>query len=1085
MSSTTQLTSSFTLPAGETVSVTPPWPDEYDAGYQLMTPSTSAGIQLVIQGTLNVSDINGSNLDPAGIGGDINGIGDWTVPFLLAPNLLTSTLGQVTIASGGQLNVTVSVTALNQPGAVGFNSALGYYNFENDGTVTVVSSGPGVGVSMDGIASWEGASSSLPAEVVNTGTISVSASYGEGVQLGGDATLTNSGLITASGGAEGVNAQVAVDTITINNSGAITLATGASSVEIASSSPISGSTGHLAINNSGVITADTAISAVSGGAFDVTVHNTGTLNGNVVIGAGGLHYSNLTSAQIYNSGHINGAVGLYGEGVDIYDGRGGTLSGPLNLGDGTYTIYLGNDGETVHTGGGVTTVQVGSGADVLDGTLNGANGVYNTLSFAAAATGVTFNMTLQGQAQNTGDGIKTVTNFENVTGSAFIDHITGDAQNNLIDAGGGGDDVIDGGGGFNTLSYQSATQGVSVSLALQGAPQQTGIGNQTLSNFTALTGSAYSDHLTGDANDNVINGGAGGNDVLDGGGGVNIVSFSLASTGVDVSLALQGQAQYTGVGWDTLTNFQSIFGSDFNDILAGDSGNNIIDGSGGINTVSYAASGDGVNIDLWNGTASSATQGNDLLANIQSVIGSTYNDFIIAGPQSGSYDGGGGTNSLDFQYNPNGMTIDLGAGTASDGHITDALANIQNVIGTGLADTLEGGGSASSSLTGGGGADTFVYRSGDGNVTITDFSASSGDVIDLSSISGFYSLANVLADATRVGADTVITVGSGSLRLQGVGETSLTAADFHLAPLPNTATGNAANNFTATFTGALRQYTIGADGATITGGPDNAADSLINVQRLQFVDGYEAYSTTDTAAEVYRLYEATLNRAPDQEGLTGWTNALNNGTSLQSVANGFVSSAEFQADYGALDNTHFINLLYENVLHRAPDSTGQSYWLGQMSGGMSQAQVVLGFSQSPEDINDLAAPVQQGLWVGNPNAAEVARLYDTTLGRLPDAAGLAYWTNQLQTGTSLQTVVNGFVGSSEFQTDYGPLDNTHFVSLLYNNVLHRAPDPAGQSYWLGQMSSGMSRAQVVLGFSDSAEHIADTAPHIDGGIWLA
>jgi hypothetical protein len=30
----------------------------------------------------------------------------------------------------------------------------------------------------------------------------------------------------------------------------------------------------------------------------------------------------------------------------------------------------------------------------------------------------------------------------------------------------------------------------------------------------------------------------------------------------------------------------------------------------------------------------------------------------------------------------------------------------------------------------------------------------------------------------------------------------------------------------------------------------------------------------------------------------------------------------------------------------------------------------------------------------------------------------------------------------------------------------------------------VSRAQVVLGFSDSAEHIADTASHIDYGIWV-
>jgi hypothetical protein len=129
--------------------------------------------------------------------------------------------------------------------------------------------------------------------------------------------------------------------------------------------------------------------------------------------------------------------------------------------------------------------------------------------------------------------------------------------------------------------------------------------------------------------------------------------------------------------------------------------------------------------------------------------------------------------------------------------------------------------------------------------------------------------------------------------------------------------------------------------------------------------------------------------------------------------------------------------------------------------------------------------VGQGLWVGNADAAEVARLYDAVLGRLPDLSGLTNWTHSLEGGASLQTVANGFVGSTEFQTTYGSLDNTDFVTLLYQNVLHRAPDPTGLGNWVGVLNSGQdTRAQVVIGFSESAEHIANTAPHIDGGIWV-
>jgi Domain of unknown function (DUF4214) len=272
----------------------------------------------------------------------------------------------------------------------------------------------------------------------------------------------------------------------------------------------------------------------------------------------------------------------------------------------------------------------------------------------------------------------------------------------------------------------------------------------------------------------------------------------------------------------------------------------------------------------------------------------------------------------------------------------------------------------------------------------------------------------------------------------------------------------------------------------VVGGPENANDVLVNVQRIQFVDGYLATSPTDTAGEVYRLYEATLGRGPDQEGLTNWTTALNAGESLQNVAAGFVGSTEFQTDYGALSNTAFVTLLYENVLHRAPDAAGLSNWVSEMNSGASQAQVVLGFSQSQEDINDLAAPVQQGLWVGNADAAEVARLYDTALGRLPDTAGLANWTQSLESGTAtLLQVAQDFVGSAEFQATYGALNDSQFVQLLYENSLHRAADPAGLSNWTSLLASGATRAQVVLDFSESPEHIADMAPHIDSGIWVA
>lgn len=108
-------------------------------------------------------------------------------------------------------------------------------------------------------------------------------------------------------------------------------------------------------------------------------------------------------------------------------------------------------------------------------------------------------------------------------------------------------------------------------------------------------------------------------------------------------------------------------------------------------------------------------------------------------------------------------------------------------------------------------------------------------------------------------------------------------------------------------------------------------------------------------------------------------------------------------------------------------------------------------------------------------AGQVYRLYLATLGREPDATGHDAWTERLLTGEqSLTQVVTGFVNSPEFRATYGPLDDAAFVALLYENVLGRAPDAVGLDNWVAQLVVGISREQVVLGFSQSLELISST-----------
>ncbi len=132
-------------------------------------------------------------------------------------------------------------------------------------------------------------------------------------------------------------------------------------------------------------------------------------------------------------------------------------------------------------------------------------------------------------------------------------------------------------------------------------------------------------------------------------------------------------------------------------------------------------------------------------------------------------------------------------------------------------------------------------------------------------------------------------------------------------------------------------------------------DTLVNVERLDFADVALAFDVDGTAGEAYRLYQAAFDRAPDEEGLGFWIAHLDAGTTLRNVAEGFVASTEFRNLYGS-----------------KPD-----------------------------------------------NAAVVAGLYEHVLHRAPDAEGLSWWLNVLNTGQD--TLAGVLTGFSESQENYDQL----------------------------------------------------------------
>jgi Ca2+-binding RTX toxin-like protein len=484
--------------------------------------------------------------------------------------------------------------------------------------------------------------------------------------------------------------------------------------------------------------------------------------------------------------------------------------------------------------------------------------------------------------------------------------------------------------------------------------------------------------------------------------------------------------------------------------------------------------------------------GNDVIS------GGGGDDLIFGGRDADTLDGGSGVDTASYADATMAVVASLLAGVANSSGV-DTLVNFENLIGSSFDDNLTGdaganrleGGAGADLLTGAGGADVFVVGVIGAGDTVTDFSHAQGDQIDLQSIHAFHRLSDVLKATRQSGSDTVIAIGAGRLTLRNVQASSLTAADFALTDPAAGSTptqsfsGGAAIDAKA-YSGLSQTYTVTAAGgsATVFGGPAGTADSLTSVERIQFVDGYLATGTTDTAARVYRIYEAALGREPDSNGLANWVGALEKGVALQSIGDGFLNSPEFVGRFGAGDNAAFVTLMYQNVLGRAPDAQGLQSWVSYLASGHSRSEVLTGFSDSPEFVASTAPTVQQGLWVGDANAAKVARLYDTVFDRLPDAQGEAGWTAALNGGQSLQAAANGFVASDEFKAAYGSLDNSRFVQQLYQNVLGRPADNQGLAAWTSFLASGHSRAEVVVGFSESAEHVALTAPYIDNGVWF-
>ncbi|MEA2476914.1 MAG: hypothetical protein QOC87_1113 [Actinomycetota bacterium] len=318
-------------------------------------------------------------------------------------------------------------------------------------------------------------------------------------------------------------------------------------------------------------------------------------------------------------------------------------------------------------------------------------------------------------------------------GTARRDVIKGTAHADVIVTGNGADRVS-GGGGDDVIC--------------------TGSGNDF------VFGNAGGDLINGGSGADSINSGGGffddviggpGDDTLNGGSDREaLVDYSTAGAAVNVSLTT-GRAT-GGAGNDTLRNFDSIQGSDFDDVLDGNStafgnglfggaGNDTLTGQGGPDTLVGEAGNDSIDggtqakgemdfagyrfapgpvvVDLSNGTATG--WGTDTLTNIEGIGGSDSfgdsltgdaNDNVLI-PFGGSdhLDGGQGEDLAVYSSATNNMTIDLSTGVAT-GQGSDTLTNIEDAQGGPMDDSITGT-SAANRLFAGPGKDTISGAAGD------------------------------------------------------------------------------------------------------------------------------------------------------------------------------------------------------------------------------------------------------------------------------------------------------------------------------------------------------------------------------------
>jgi Domain of unknown function (DUF4214)/Immunoglobulin I-set domain/Immunoglobulin domain/FG-GAP-like repeat len=261
------------------------------------------------------------------------------------------------------------------------------------------------------------------------------------------------------------------------------------------------------------------------------------------------------------------------------------------------------------------------------------------------------------------------------------------------------------------------------------------------------------------------------------------------------------------------------------------------------------------------------------------------------------------------------------------------------------------------------------------------------------------------------------------------------------------------------------------------------------------------YGSLDNTGYVQQLYRNVLDREADPAGLADWVGQLTAGRSRGTVLLGFSESDEFKANLASqveivrlffllkrqtptsaqlenwleflkgydqtdtlyaigypsgLDDAAYIRTVFRGFLRRDPDTGALSAFGNALAGGAVTHAALVDILMNSDEFSQ--------------NVAPVARLYLSALLRVPDAPGFDNWVSFVREGNSLQSTADLFAASQEFTNRYGAMNDTQYVTALYENILGREPDPEGLADWTGRLANGTgTRSQILIGFAQSQE----------------